>query len=96
MDIHLDSNDLINIGVSVLTSTVICIYGYCMLKHCKKNNENILSNNDSVNNIELTNISIENEINKELEDHIIKANDVPLWAKREFIRDKIGKKKVFT
>ena len=128
MDIHLDSNHLINMGVSILTTCVICTYGCYMYKHCKKNkNETSLSENDIINNIELTDVSIDvspkNEKSLEMiieekskkinqsfndlltddkeeknffENNLIKADDVPEWAKREFLRDKIGKKKVFT
>ena len=127
MDIHLDSNHLINIGVSILTTCVICTYGCYMYKHCKINEENSLSENDTVNNIELTDVSIHNSPNNKksveinidkntnninqsfndllvedneeknfFENNLIKADDVPEWAKREFLRDKICKKKVFT
>ena len=38
MDIHLENNDLINIGAIVIISSIICTYGCCMYNSCRNNN----------------------------------------------------------
>ena len=90
MDIHLENNDLINLGVSILISTIICTYGCCMYNSCRNSNTIHIDDSEKENNIELTEIKIKHS------NEPVKSDSIPEWAKREFLRDKIGKKKVFT
>ena len=90
MDIHLENNDLINIGAIVVISSIICTYGCCMYNSCRNNNTVHINDSSEDDNVELTEIKI-NHSNEP-----IKSDTIPDWAKREYLRDKNGKKKVFT
>ena len=99
MDIHLDNNDVINIGVSIIILGIICTYGCCMYNSCK--NDNMIhvdaSRDTEENDVELTEIKIEEECEQNTpNEEIPNSNTIPEWAKREYLRDKNGKKKVFT
>ena len=93
MDIHLENNDIINIGVLTVIMSIICTYGCCMYNSCK--NDNMIhvdaSRNTDNNDVELTEIKINHK-----EEEVDNTDTIPDWAKREYLRDKNGKKKVFT
>ena len=90
MDIHLENNDLINIGAIVVISSIICTYGCCMYNSCRNNNTVHINDSAEDDNVELTDIKI-NHSNEP-----VISDTIPGWAKREYLRDKNGQKKVFT
>tara|TARA_Y100000591_G_C21822531_1_gene694518 strand:+ start:1815 stop:2087 length:273 start_codon:yes stop_codon:yes gene_type:complete len=90
MDIHLENNDLINIGAIVIISSIICTYGCCMYNSCRNSNTVHINDSAEDDNVELTEIKIKHS------NEPIKSDTIPDWAKREYLRDKNGKKKVFT